>query len=262
MVCNEIIRYLEELSPPAYACHWDNVGLLVGRREQPVHKILIALDATEECISHAIDQKADMIITHHPMIFSPMKQINGDHFIGRKILRLAEHGIAYYAMHTNFDIMGSMADLAANRMDIMDSRPLEVIVETQTGAEGIGRVGIWTESISLEKTAEKVKAAFGLGHVLVYGKKETQIHTLAICPGSGKSVIGEAVNVDADVLITGDIGHHEGLDAMEQGLCIIDAGHYGLEHIFIDYMKNYLDSLELAEMEVVTWEGKVPYEII
>lgn len=262
MVCDDIIYYLEQLSPPSYACHWDNVGLLIGRREQPVHKILIALDATEECISHAIDQQADMIITHHPMIFSPMKQINGDDFIGRKILRLAEHGIAYYAMHTNFDIMGSMANLAADRMEIVDSHPLEVTVETQTGAEGIGRVGIWTEVVSLEKATEKVKTAFGLEHVLVYGKKETPIHTLAICPGSGKSVIGETVKAGADVLITGDIGHHEGLDAMEQGLCIIDAGHYGLEHIFIDYMKDYLDGLELAEIEVVTWEGKVPYEIV
>jgi dinuclear metal center YbgI/SA1388 family protein len=257
-----MIELLERLSPPSYACSWDNVGLLVGRREQQVHKIVVGLDATEELIAYAIEQEADMIITHHPMIFSSMKQINGDDFIGRKILSLAEHGIAYYAMHTNFDIKGSMADLAAERLELQQTKPLEVTVETETGAEGIGRVGFYREEVSLETLANKVKEAFDLEHVLVYGKKDISVHRLAVSPGSGKSVIGEAVKAGADVLITGDIGHHDGLDAMEQGLCIIDAGHYGLEHIFIDYIKEYLKGLLSSDVEVITWKGGVPYEVI
>lgn len=262
MVCNDIIQMLEQLSPPSYACSWDNVGLLVGRRNQPVHRIVVGLDATDQLISYGIQSKADMIITHHPMIYSSMKRINDDDFIGRKILLLAEHGIAYYAMHTNFDIKGSMADLAAQRMELQETKPLDVTVETETGAEGIGRVGLYKNEITLEDMAHKVKEAFGLEQVLVYGEKDTKVHNLAISPGSGKSVIGEAIKAGADVLITGDIGHHDGLDAMEQGLCIIDAGHYGIEHIFIDYIKEYLDGLLSGDVTISTWKGGVPYEVI
>lgn len=262
MVCREIIRQLEQLSPPAYACGWDNVGLLVGRADQTVGRIVVALDATEECITYAVEQNADLIVTHHPMIFSPLKQMNDSSLTGRKMLLLAENKVACYAMHTNFDIKGGMAELAAARLRMEDAVPLEVTAETSGVSEGIGRVGAWKHPVSLRETAEIVKKAFDLSHVLVYGRMEAQVRTVAVCPGSGKSEVGKALDAGADVLITGDIGHHDGLDAVEQGMGIIDAGHYGLEHIFIEYMKEYLSRHLPPEAEILTWEGGVPYEIV
>ena len=110
MECQKIMACLERLSPRQYACDWDNVGLLVGRKDKEVNKIMIALDATHDVITKAVAEQVDMLITHHPMIFSSVKQINDDNFITEKVLMLAEHGICYYAMHTNFDIVGGMAE--------------------------------------------------------------------------------------------------------------------------------------------------------
>ncbi len=94
MKCSEIIRVLEELSPKQYACEWDNVGLLVGRRDKEVKNLMIALDATMEVVTQACEKGVDMLVTHHPMIFSSMKNVTGDSVLGEKVLLLAEHGIS------------------------------------------------------------------------------------------------------------------------------------------------------------------------
>ena len=106
MLCQEIIKTLEARYPGSCAMDWDYVGLLVGRRKKEVHRIYVAVDATDEVIEAAIDAQADMLVTHHPMIFSGMKRITEDDFIGRRVLRLIQNDIAYYAMHTNYDVMG------------------------------------------------------------------------------------------------------------------------------------------------------------
>lgn len=103
MKCYEIMERLEQVSPRSFAESWDNVGLLCGREEKEISSLYIALDATKEVIEEAKRLGADMLLTHHPMIFKPLKQVSGRHFIGDKILTLAESGMCYYAMHTNFD---------------------------------------------------------------------------------------------------------------------------------------------------------------
>ena len=101
MKVKELTAWLENKYPAKAAEHWDNVGLLVGDKEQEIHKGYVALDLTDAVLEHAIDCGADMILTHHPLIFGGIKRVNADDFIGRRILALAQHGIAYYAMHTN-----------------------------------------------------------------------------------------------------------------------------------------------------------------
>ncbi len=252
MKCEEIVKCLERLSPRKYACDWDNVGLLVGRRQQEVDKVFIALDPSYDAVQQAIEHHADMLITHHPMIFKPIKQINDDSVLGKKILSLAENHIAYYAMHTNFDIVGSMADAAAERIGINEGEPLEVTSIDGESPEGIGRVGELSNEMSLEELAELVKKKFNIETVMVYGELKCRVKRIAICPGSGKSEIGEAIAKGAQVLITGDIGHHEGLDAVEEGLPIIDATHYGLEHIFMDFIKEYIE--KNLDLEIILHE--------
>ena len=106
MRCSEIIACLEQLSPPSFAEEWDNVGLLVGRKEKEVSTVFIALDATEENIHAAIRAEADLLITHHPMIFHSIKKVTDEDYTGRRIVKLLRYDISYYAMHTNFDVMG------------------------------------------------------------------------------------------------------------------------------------------------------------
>ncbi len=260
MKCYEIMERLEELSPTIYAEDWDNVGLLVGRREKDVRKIYIALDATDEVIEEAVKLQTDMLITHHPLIFSAMKKIQSDDYIGRRILRLARHDIACYAMHTNFDIMG-MADAAADEIGLRKREVLDITYEDDIAKEGIGRRGKLPQIMTLEECAVHVKKCFHLEHVKVFGDPEATVETAAICPGSGKSVVSDAVLAKTDVLITGDIDHHTGIDANAQGLMIIDAGHYGIEKIFIAYIKEYVHR-ELPEMTVYTHPLVSPFTVM
>lgn len=257
MKCYEIIEYLEEVSPKSFAESWDNVGLLCGREEKEVSSVYIALDATREVIEEAVRLEADMLLTHHPMIFRPMKQISGQHFIGDKILTLAEHKMCCYAMHTNFDVMG-MADAVAEQLGLSDRKVLSVTYEDELSKEGIGRSGILPAPMTLAECAEYVKSRCKVEQVKVYGMPAETIVMAAVCPGSGKSSIEDAVRQGADVLITGDIDHHDGIDAVEQGLAIIDAGHYGLEKIFVPYMEEYCRR-KLSGVTIYTAPEKNPF---
>lgn len=260
MNCREIMQILEEQSPVSYACDWDNVGLLVGDPQKEVKRIYIALDATDQVIEEAAAMEADLLLTHHPMIFRGIKKISADDFTGRRIIKLIQNDMAYYAMHTNFDVMG-MADLSAAMLGLEDCRVLDVTCVSEEKEEGIGRVGKLMQPMTLKRCAEFVEAAFSLEQVKVFGEPEKVITRAAVSPGSGKSEIGNAIAAQADVLITGDIDHHDGIDAVAQGLCIIDAGHYGLEHIFVNYMKDYLEK-RCSGIEVSVQQLTFPFWVI
>lgn len=247
MLCREVTDIIEQRFPKEYALDWDNVGLLAGRDDKEVRCIYIALDASDEVIHAAARQGADMLVTHHPLIFSGMKRITNQDFIGRRILGLIRRDISYYAMHTNYDVLG-MAALSGSMIGLKQPEALEVTCEAQ---EGIGRIGQLEKAVSLKQCCEDVKRAFHLESVRVFGNPDRTVERIAICPGSGKSVIGEALKKQADVLITGDIGHHEGIDAAAQGMVVIDAGHYGLEHIFVEDMKDYLGK-KLEGVQIIT----------
>lgn len=241
MKCNEILQQLEKDFPVNKAYDWDNVGLLAGRDNKDVKKIYIALDATDEAIAEAKSSGADMLLTHHPLIFSPLRKINNQNFIANRIIELIQSDISYYAMHTNYDIV-RMADLASDRLGLVETSPLEP--SAWNAEEGLGKIGnISSDSestVRLQDYAQQVKEAFGLTEVKVFGDMNQEIQRVAVLPGSGKSAIEAAIAMEADVLITGDIGHHEGIDASSRGLAIIDAGHYGVEHIFIEDMRKYV----------------------
>ena len=210
MICREIIKEIEARFPKHYAMEWDNVGLQVGRSDKEVKRIYLALDATDEVIEEAADWGADMLITHHPMIFKAMKKINDEDFIGRRVLKLIRDDISYYAMHTNYDVMG-MAELA--------------------------------------------------GNVKIFGEPDMQVHRLGVFPGSGKSAISVSLEKGVDVLVTGDIDHHEGIDAVAQKMAVIDAGHYGVEHIFIADMEHFCRE-RFPEAEIRTAKIRQPFWVL
>ncbi|WP_026508187.1 Nif3-like dinuclear metal center hexameric protein [Butyrivibrio sp. MC2013] len=257
MRCGDIIDHLESLSPVSFAEEWDNVGLLAGRREREVRRIFVALDATDEVVDEAVRHEADMLLTHHPLIFKGIRKVSDDDFIGRRIVRLLRYDISYYAMHTNFDVMG-MADAAADEMKLERREVLDVTYEDDISREGIGRIGDLERKMTLMECAKYVKECFHIGNVRMYGEPGQKVRKVAICPGSGSGCIDKAIAGHADVLITGDIDHHDGIDAVAKGLSIIDAGHYGLEKIFIPYMRDYLHR-ELPEIEVLCAEYKAPF---
>ncbi|MDO4555213.1 MAG: Nif3-like dinuclear metal center hexameric protein [Lachnospiraceae bacterium] len=261
MKCSEIIDLIELLAPPSYACDWDNPGLVVGRKEREIRTILTALDATRAAVEKAMEEKADLIVTHHPMIFSSIKKINDGDFLGEKLLTLAENKISCYAMHTNYDIAGGMAEICGSRIGLLDPVPFEMTGEKEGRPVGIGQVGELPEEMTLLECADKVKEAFGLSDLLVFGDLSGKVKRAAISPGSGRSMLREAGEAQVDVLITGDIGHHEGLDSMDMGFSVIEAGHYGLEQVFIQHITEYLTK-KTKNVKVIPFYEGVPYKIV
>lgn len=279
MRCRELIEILEALAPLSMACEWDNPGLLAGRSDKEVRTVFLAVDATESVVDDAINCGADLIITHHPLIFKPLKKVNDEDFISRRILKMIRSDISCYAMHTNFDAApGCMGHLAGERMRLRDTRVLEVMGRTADDREyGIGIFGAMERPMTLRETAEAVKAAYGLPFVTVFknpGDTESEgqenrsnreagrpgriYRTAAICPGSGGSTLQEALRRGADVYITGDIGHHQGIDAVANGMAVIDAGHYGIEHIFTEFMEQFLREMLGGELTTIKEKNIFP----
>ena len=260
MQCKEIMQVIEAAYPRSAALDFDNVGLLAGRAEKEVNRVYLALDATDAVIDRAIEAGADMLITHHPLIFSPMKRVTDEDFIGRRVVKLIQSDIAYYAMHTNYDVLG-MATLSEKILGIKNSQVLDVTMCEDGNEEGIGRVGDLEKPMTLEECCVYVKHKLKLGSLKVFGDMNGIVSRLAVLPGSGKSAVTPAIAKGADVLVTGDIGHHDGLDAVEQGLAVIDAGHYGTEYIFIDDMKHFLED-KLPVLDVMTTPIIHPFQVI
>lgn len=236
MFCKEIMEIIEKTYPRKEAMDWDNVGLLAGRTDKEIKKVFVALDATDSVIDYAVQHQVDMLITHHPLLFRPVKKITNEDFIGNRLVKLLRNDISYYAMHTNYDVLG-MAGLAAETLGLQEEEVLDVT--NPESMDGIGRMGRIFE-MTLKDCCELVKKKFALSTVRVFGDLNQKVEKIAICPGSGKHMTSLALKKGADVLVTGDIDHHEGIDAVAQGLAVIDAGHYGLEHIFIEDIYTFL----------------------
>ncbi|HJD35190.1 MAG TPA: Nif3-like dinuclear metal center hexameric protein [Candidatus Mediterraneibacter tabaqchaliae] len=260
MLCKEIVQVIEAAYPREAALDFDNVGLLAGRTEKEVERVYIALDATDAVIDRAIEAGADMLITHHPLIFSPLKKVTDEDFVSRRVVKLIQNDISYYAMHTNYDVLG-MAELAEKILGIRDSEVLDITMEKDGKQEGIGRIGELEKPMTLEECCVYVKHKLNLGSLKVFGDMQAEVSRLAISPGSGKTAIAAAIAKGADVLVTGDIGHHDGLDAVEQGLAVIDAGHYGTEYIFINDMRRFLED-KLPVLDVITTPVIHPFQVV
>ena len=260
MLCKEIIQVIEAAYPREAALDFDNVGLLAGRTEKEVKRVYIALDATDAVIDRAVEAGADMLITHHPLIFSPLKKVTDEDFVSRRVVKLIQNDISYYAMHTNYDVLG-MAELAEKILGIRNTEVLDITMEKDGKPEGIGRIGELEKPMTLEECCVYVKHKLNLGSLKVFGDMQAEVSRLAISPGSGKTAIAAAIAKGADVLVTWDIGHHDGLDAVEQGLAVIDAVHYGTEYIFIDDMRRFLED-KLPVLDVITTPVIHPFQVI
>ncbi len=269
MILREIIRQLEALAPREAACDWDNPGLLVGRGDREITKVYVALDATEQVVEAAVAAGAELILTHHPILFHAVKQVNDETPLGRKLLTLIRNDVAVYSMHTNFDSCpGGMGDLVCAQLGLENLGPMEPssyqeanVVVTEAAAEGrqvnqrygIGFMAELPEAMTAQELAELVKERFGLPFVNFFDA-ERPIRRIACCPGSGRGEMENVLNCHVDAFLTGDMGHHDGLEYVEEGISLLDAGHYGLEHVFVPaaaaYMRQHFPEIEVLEAEL------------
>ena len=207
------------IAPYELAEEWDNVGLLLGRRQAQVTRVLVALDVTPAVIDEAKALGAQLIVAHHPMMFAPRKRITDADYEGGMLLSLAENGMAVIAAHTNLDAApGGVNDTL---MAAMGARNV-------TG-EGVIRVGEMEEGTTLAMLCARAKAKLHTD-VRAYGAMDTVVHKLGCCSGAGSSELEDAVALGADCFITGEVKHHHALAAMARGVCVIEAGHYETEN--------------------------------
>lgn len=250
MILNNIIKILENKFPESNREEWDNVGLIVGRRKKEIKKIQISLDITKNCLEKAIKNNVDLIISHHPFIFSGIKKINSDTVLGEKILKAIENNIAIYSMHTNLDSSrNGLNDYVGEKLELINGK---VIDEINEEGNGIGRVYSLKEKINFFEFLERIKKNFLTNNLRIVGRdlENVTLKKVAIVNGAGSSYWKKAKKMGADLLITGDVKYHEALDALEDGFCIIDVGHYETECFFgkliLDELKQY-EELEVIE---------------
>ena len=226
-----VFDYIESIAPTYMKEDWDNVGLLCGRWEKSVTRILVALDPFRNVIDEAIEQKADLIVTHHPLIFrsGPMA-VTEDSETGRNLLTLIEHGIAAINAHTNLDCApGGINDILAETLGLKD---ITVIDPTGTDASGqpygLLRRGVVAEQ-SLERFLDTVKTnLYCEGLRYVDGGKP--VCKVAVGGGACAGGMYDALKAGCDTFVTSDIRYNQFREAQELGLSLIDAGHFHTEN--------------------------------
>lgn len=251
MKCSDLINELENFAPMYLAESWDNPGLIVGDTESDIKKILVALDATNEVIDEAITIGADIIITHHPMIFSSVKKITNQTPMGIRIRKLIKNDIAHFAMHTNLDIaFGGTNDELARISGLKDIEVLRESCQQNGQINGLGRIGNLEKETTFGDFARIIKKALELDSLRIVGNMQKKVKRVGLCTGSGFEFMEDAVKKGADVFITSDLRYHESQKAQEAGICIIDATHYASENIIVSVICKYLNGLD-SEMEVM-----------
>ena len=217
----ELVAPIEEFAPLALQESWDNCGFSVGDPQREVKKALLALDCTEEVLDEALELGCDIIITHHPLIFKGVKSITPSNFSGRIVTRAIKNDICIYAAHTNMDkTADGVSGLMAAKLGLVN-------VEFLTD-EALGLVGDLAEPMEWRELAGIVKERFGVTNLRCSKPLEEKISRVAVCGGSGRSFIGDAMSKGAQLYITGDITYHEFY--CENGFMVMDIGHYLSEY--------------------------------
>lgn len=249
MTVDQFMAVLEGLAPAALAEEWDNVGLLVGRGDQAVSKVLVALDLRDRVLDEAERLGCDLVLTHHPVIFPALSAVTDATVAGGLVLRAASAGIAIVAAHTNLDSAASgLNDAMAHMVGLTELAPLRPS-DVDPGL-GLGRIGR-LDGVTLGDLVRRCATVFDYPAVAFVGDPATALRSGAVCTGSGASLIGDARAAGADVYITGDLKYHDADTAA--GLALISIPHGVVEGTALQAWTAVL-AAALADAEVV-WHG-------
>ena len=232
----DIYNCLDELAPFSLQESYDNSGLIIGNMSREVTKVVIALDITTDTANEAVLSDAELVITHHPVIFSPLKRIDTATPLGM----LLTNNVAVISSHTNFD-SAVMNDILCEKLSLTPKAPLC----TENGTD-IGFV-CDCEKTSAKELAKRAKEALGCVSVR-YVNTDKAVERVAVCSGSGGSFLLNAISLKCDAYITGDVKHDVFIDAFNNDIALIDAGHFYTENIFCEYVKEYLQK-KFADVE-------------
>ena len=257
MKLSEIIKYFEKEFPLQYAYDWDNPGLLAGDPSMEVQKIMVTLDVTKETLKQAISAGADCIFSHHPVIFSGQKKITPDNLTGELLLSAIQNKIALYAAHTNLDTapdginMRLARRFGMQKVSFLEHNPIDP-------KAGLGVIGT-IDPCTLDELAERTKTLLKTPFVRVCRGKTKVIKTLAIGSGACQELLTTAKSLGADAMITGDVKYHCALEAIQEGISVLDAGHFPTEELSKEIFSDYLKKLPA---EIIFSKQKDVFEVI
>ena len=238
MTIKEITDVIEAFAPLALQESYDNSGLIVGRPSDEVHKALLAVDVTDEVMDEAERESCDIIITHHPIIFHPLKRFNSANQVERCVERAIRKGIALYACHTNLDSApNGMSWRLASMLGVED---LEVLQPSAAGEQsGFGVVGNIAEPTPTEEFLRKVMEISGASVVRHSDIATPSVSRVAVCTGSGAFLIGEARKAGAELYVTADLKYNDFMTP-DGALTVADIGHFESEYCAIEILFDIL----------------------
>ena len=219
---------IEELAPSELAEEWDNPGLQVGGFPGEINRVFLSLDPTPASIERARQRGAQILFTHHPLIFRPVTRVHVGSSPGCVLHGALKNEINVVAAHTNLDAAkGGINDILA---DLLGIECAEVLEENACNCRaGVGRIGLLSAPVSLADLLARIRGTLKIGKAGIVGDLDTEIRRVAVVGGSGGSFVPACRRKAADCLVTGDVGHHHALEAKGLGMTLIDAGHYSLE---------------------------------
>lgn len=235
MKIKDIIKFLEERFPLSLQEDWDNSGLQIGNIENDLTNIMISLDLDEQTIQKAKEKSCNLIINHHPFLFSSIKSIDLNEENGKIIKDLIKNDITVFAMHTNLDIgKGGVNDNLAKLLELRDISNLDTNNENPMARFG------YTDEISAYDFSKYIKDKLNCKGLILYGDKDKKIEKVALCGGAGSDFINDAIKKGCDLIVTSDVKYHEAIDNCKK-INIVDPGHFASENHIIYMIKDLLE---------------------
>jgi dinuclear metal center YbgI/SA1388 family protein len=235
----QVVAQIHKLWPLSGAEDWDAPGLVTGNPDQPVRSVLLAVDAVDATVSQAVEEKADLLITHHPLLMRGVTSVAEERYKGSLVSRLIRNNTGLLAAHTNADVVATgTSAVMADVLGLTDCRPLTESTEPGTG---LGRVGDLPESMTLGDFARLVaeKLPSTAQGVRVAGNDAQLVRRIALCAGAGDSLLAHPRVTSSDVYVTSDLRHHPAQESREQsalrgGPALIDVSHWAAEWLWLE----------------------------
>ena len=235
MKVRDITAAIEAHAPLAAQENWDNSGLLIGSPEDTIHGVLIGFDCTPELVDEALAGGYDLIVTHHPLIFNGLKHIGPEDAVGRAVLKAIRGGVAVYATHTASDkVLAGVSGALAAKLGLEDVR----LLESDAEGFGLGVIGRFPEPLPVPEVRQILKKRCGVRAIRSSKPLRTPIRTVALCGGSGSSLIEAARSAGADLYISADISYHHFFT--EPGFMLMDIGHFESEIAITDILFTWI----------------------
>lgn len=252
MNINTITEYFDLIAPSSRSAEWDNDGIMLLSENENIKKVVLTLDVNSSAVDFAIEQNADLIISHHPFLFKGIKRI-ADDAISVNIKKLLKHDISVLSYHTRMDA----SDVGINQYILENLGLKDIVPFGLCENDFTGRIGSLNAQIDMNELCTRVKKLFKCD-TFTCSDFSGNIQKIAVVSGGGSEYAASAKHCGADVFISGEFKHHNFIEAAENRFPVISIDHYHCENVFVQLVYELM-SKNFSELEILKYEGKPPF---